>query len=503
MNYIRYLTLVILSACCLQALGQKSIAAEQYWLDGDVGTAKTISNGNQVDLSGLNMGVHSITVRVKDSEEMWSSPVTKYFVLATTPEKASSIAKTEYWLDGKLEDRKELGASAATIDLDGMNMGVHAITVRTQDNTGIWSSTVTKYFVLTANVTPATSIMKTEYWLDHNSDNRKELGASVAELDLDSLCMGLHSITVRAQDDHGVWSAPVTKYFTLLGTNHPEDATLVGYMYWFDDDWEHHVEGRLEENGGVSPIDFRHLEEGMHQFRWQVRDSKGVWSETVADSFTVVKTALTPEMVALKDSTYVYTSDSVYAVVSAKDGDYELIEGYDYNIFYSDNRDAGEANARIIGTGAYKDTVDLAFTINPAALTVTAYSYERTAGEENPTFEFSYDGWQGEDSDSVLTVVPVVSCEATAESPAGTYDIVVSGGEALNYTLVYVNGTLTVNRGLLGDVNLDGKIDISDIVAIINTIAGDTTYIQTADVNGDQKIDISDIVAVINFIASM
>ena len=53
-----------------------------------------------------------------------------------------------------------------------------------------------------------------------------------------------------------------------------------------------------------------------------------------------------------------------------------------------------------------------------------------------------------------------------------------------------------------GDVNLDGNIDISDIVAIINTIAGDTTYKDTADVNEDKNIDISDIVAVINIIAS-
>ena len=51
-----------------------------------------------------------------------------------------------------------------------------------------------------------------------------------------------------------------------------------------------------------------------------------------------------------------------------------------------------------------------------------------------------------------------------------------------------------------GDVNQDKKIDISDIVAIINQIAGTATY-ANADVNGDTKVDISDIVAVINIIA--
>ncbi len=54
---------------------------------------------------------------------------------------------------------------------------------------------------------------------------------------------------------------------------------------------------------------------------------------------------------------------------------------------------------------------------------------------------------------------------------------------------------------LPGDVNQDGTVDISDIVAIINQIAGTTVY-EHADVNQDQNVDISDIVAVINIIAA-
>ena len=51
-----------------------------------------------------------------------------------------------------------------------------------------------------------------------------------------------------------------------------------------------------------------------------------------------------------------------------------------------------------------------------------------------------------------------------------------------------------------GDVNEDDKVDISDIVAVINQIAGTASY-KNADVNGDGKVDISDIVAIINIIA--
>ena len=51
-----------------------------------------------------------------------------------------------------------------------------------------------------------------------------------------------------------------------------------------------------------------------------------------------------------------------------------------------------------------------------------------------------------------------------------------------------------------GDVNGDGTTNISDVVAIINVMAGTDTWTKT-DVNGDGKTDISDITAVINIIA--
>ena len=43
-----------------------------------------------------------------------------------------------------------------------------------------------------------------------------------------------------------------------------------------------------------------------------------------------------------------------------------------------------------------------------------------------------------------------------------------------NYELTYKNGTLTINPSgpIKGDVNEDGKVGISDVVAVINLIAG-------------------------------
>ena len=87
---------------------------------------------------------------------------------------------------------------------------------------------------------------------------------------------------------------------------------------------------------------------------------------------------------------------------------------------------------------------DGVLTIEPAPLTVTAKSYTRQVGQPNPTFEVSYKGFRNGEKEEVLTVKPVVSCEANETSPAGTYAITPSGAEAANYTMNYVAGVLTV-----------------------------------------------------------
>ena len=93
--------------------------------------------------------------------------------------------------------------------------------------------------------------------------------------------------------------------------------------------------------------------------------------------------------------------------------------------------------------------------------------------------------------------ITLTDCQIT--EPAGaTYDSgTVMNGESEALTVV-ISPAAT---HLKGDVNLDGKVDISDVVAVINTMAGDTTFKDTSDVNEDEKTDISDVVSIINIMA--
>lgn len=93
----------------------------------------------------------------------------------------------------------------------------------------------------------------------------------------------------------------------------------------------------------------------------------------------------------------------------------------------------------------YNDTyVKGTLTITKAPLKVSVKDVEREQGEENPQFELVYEGWKLQDTESVLLKKPVATTTATKDSKPGTYPITVSGGEARNYELRYVNGRLTV-----------------------------------------------------------
>ena len=61
--------------------------------------------------------------------------------------------------------------------------------------------------------------------------------------------------------------------------------------------------------------------------------------------------------------------------------------------------------------------------------------------------------------------------------------------------------TYEVLGTIKGDVNGDGKVNVSDVTALINMILGITTTDQArADVNGDGKVNVSDVTALINLI---
>ena len=64
-------------------------------------------------------------------------------------------------------------------------------------------------------------------------------------------------------------------------------------------------------------------------------------------------------------------------------------------------------------------------------------------------------------------------------------------------------GDIVLMSGVKGDVNADGVVDVADIAAVIDVMAGKGNSVTkaAADVNGDNNVDVADIAAVIDVMA--
>ena len=126
-------------------------------------------------------------------------------------------------------------------------------------------------------------------------------------------------------------------------------------------------------------------------------------------------------------------------------------------------------------------------TVSKRPLTVRALDYERSYGEANPAFKIAYDGFVNSDNESCISPKPTLSCEATKESNAGTYNILVTGGKADDYAITYQYGKLKVNPLLLGFKETYNSVTYNDMSKSIS----DLVFQHIPKLN--MKYDVSDL----------
>ena len=141
----------------------------------------------------------------------------------------------------------------------------------------------------------------------------------------------------------------------------------------------------------------------------------------------------------------------------------------------------------------YNDTyVKGTLTITKAPLTISAGSYTKKQGEDNPNFTLTYDGFKNGDTEDSFTTQPIVSCSATKDSPVGDYDVTVSGAVSGNYNISYVNGSLTIEAAPTPEpepqvTTFDEDVDNSASNKIIITFV-----VKENDSSGTPTVAISD-----------
>ena len=207
------------------------------------------------------------------------------------------------------------------------------------------------------------------------------------------------------------------------------------------------------------------------------------------------------------------TNNNQEFVYSGKLPELEFINLNDLSLSYDTevlNKDVGKYSVLIsvkFNKGIFAGSINMHFNyvITKAPLKITAKDYTIKQGQPLPEFEVTYDGFKNDETSEVLWKQPVIETTATSESEPGEYEITVYDAEAQNYEITYFKGKLTIEKPdyISGDVNGDGLVNVTDIVATVNYIMekpSDNFNKDAADLNGDGEVNVTDIVMMVSII---
>ena len=149
------------------------------------------------------------------------------------------LATLEYWLDANYDARQTVntdGSSTTEIDVSNLCYGVHTISMRVSDTEGRWGSTLFRHFLKTVPTIAENRLAKYEYWIDDYTNVQSGAtsdGTIQLDIDVSSLCKGIHTLNYQMQDSEGHKSAPRLVHFLIPDLESGADV-ITAYEYWFN-----------------------------------------------------------------------------------------------------------------------------------------------------------------------------------------------------------------------------------------------------------------------------
>lgn len=141
----------------LPATAQQANRGEYFfnaYVDYGKGTSFALSQGQaslELDISKVETGLHTLYIRVKNSEGHWSQTEKSVFYKYYAPA-ASKILEAEYFIDNYKDFGSgtkidlEAGKDDYLIDIGDLDQGLHLLYLRTKNNQGVWSQPQTSVF---------------------------------------------------------------------------------------------------------------------------------------------------------------------------------------------------------------------------------------------------------------------------------------------------------------------------------------------------------------------
>ena len=551
---------MLLSCWYLLASAQVTVDKCEYWFDYayDSRTPIPITDGNwvqQLDVGTLQPGLHVMACHVGTSDGRWSSVLVKNILVPYPSSFENNVLKDyEYWVDHDFE-HKVSGTIAASgvidlnLDFKTLSPGLHNIAFRVLDENGHTSSILVKNFLVPNPSSMEENVLKNyEYWVDHDFEHKVSgtiAASGIIDLDIDfsALAPGLHNIAFRVLDANGHTSTILVKNFLVPEPSSMTENGLYKYRYWIDRDVANAVEVDAPADGIISlDFDASALNDGPHEFSYQVIDKVGHFSATAIHHFikeTIqgesklvgvdywfnddprTRIAIDPAQVTIDKNDIVISLDGVQPRSISEDYTFDATTK---TVKTTETITLGLQvfNDAEVGSGAVEHTIEnVTFTVTPLFEALTdGISDTKVAPQGGQVQGFSFDGavgdslhWELTGSDAKIDFFDANGNRLTPESK--TIDekdvLIIKMPTTTVYALTYgatEAGEMTVNVSIKvayiqGDANSDGVVNVTDIVATVNYIMDKPApnfNKDAADVNGDGVINVTDIVMMVNII---
>lgn len=217
---------------------------------------------------------------------------------------------------------------------------------------------------------------------------------------------------------------------------------------------------------------------------------------------------ITDNEIKLSNEEYIYDGKAKTPTVTVKNDTATLVKDTDYTVEYSNNTNAGTATVTVTGIGNYTGTLTKTFTINKAPQTINATISSNTINIGDKSKITASGQGTISYSSSNNDVATVNSSGVVTGISAGTATITVTAAGNSNYNSASKTITIFVKKSyMMGDINLDGTVNIDDVTLIQKYIANiselDSEQLKAADVTGDNDVSIDDVTAIQKYLAGM
>ncbi len=246
---------LIFFANCLLTINsgkaQNTITAYQYWFDNDysintvshVPPAEQLQLETAIPLASISKGLHVFTIRFRDENGLWSSPVNQYFYNRDLAN--NRVTGYQYWFDDDFASNQLVPVSPeehlqlnTLLSFETVSEGLHVFNIRFRDSKGYWSIPASQFFYKSGNVfEEENKIIGYRYWLNNDIAGRKyvpvdnpvQLLNLSGYVDISAIKSGDYTIYFQFKDKRQVWSTPVSGTFSFDSTRLQKIVVSLGW----------------------------------------------------------------------------------------------------------------------------------------------------------------------------------------------------------------------------------------------------------------------------------